>query len=217
MNTEGLNNKSDSENNYNEKPMLPDNQPYTSNPDDNNLPNNTFEQNTTPFPNNFTTPVDSPNHPQQNQTNQYDINQDMEFLYHNSQKQPSKCLNFMLLIMSILMIIFLIYEYFILFSINLAFKNLNLILDDVGILIIAIIFLVSFILSIKGLKGIKSIVRTLLTIFVWFFGALIRVIGISKISNLDDKRKTLFNLLEIRVCILFFSTAISAMNNSKNK
>ena len=213
MNTQGLYNKSDSENNYSDNPMLPHIQPYTSNPDGDNLPNNIFEQNNTPFPNNFSTPVVSPYYPQQHQTDQYDINQDMEFLYHNRLNQSGKCLKYMLLVMSILMFIFLISEYFILLSMDLAFKNVFIIIDDVGILIIAIIFLVSFILSINGFKRINQIARTILTIFVWFFGAAIRGIGNTKINNFDNI-ETLFNLLGIRVFLLFISIAVSALNKS---
>ena len=213
MNTKGLYNKSDSENNYSDNPMLPHIQPYTSNPDGDNLPNNIFEQNNTPFPNNFSTPVVSPYYPQQHQTDQYDINQDMEFLYHNRLNQCRKCTKYMLLVMSILMFIFLISEYFILSSIDLAFKNALIIIDDVGILIIAIIFLVSFILSINDLKRINPTARTILTIFVWFVGTAIRGIGNTKINNFDNI-ETLFTLLVVRGVLLFISIAVSAMNIS---
>ena len=60
----------------------------------------------------------------------------------------SKCLNVMLLIMSMLMFTFLICEYIALSSIGEAFKNGFIIADEIGILIVAILFLVSFILSI---------------------------------------------------------------------
>ena len=60
----------------------------------------------------------------------------------------SNCLNVMLLIMSILMFTFLICEIIALSSIGEAFKNGFIIADEIGILIVAILFLVSFILSI---------------------------------------------------------------------
>ena len=212
MNSKGLFNKFDNENDYNEKPMLPDNQPYTSNPDGYNLPNNTFEQNNTPLPNHLTTPVETPNNPEQNQTNQYDINQDMETFYRNRLKRSEKCLKYMLLVMSILMFIFLISEYFILSSKDLAFKNIYIIIDDAGILIIAIIFLVSFILSINGLKEINPIARTIITSFVWFVGCVIRGIGNSMLNTFDNA-VTLFVLLVIRSFLLFFCVPVSFNNN----
>ena len=136
----------------------------------------------------------------------------MENIYLNWQKQSGKCLKYMLLVMSILMFIFLISEYFILSSIDLAFKNVFIIIDDVGILIIAILFLVSFIYSIYGLKGINSIVRSIMTVFVWFVGFAIR--GIGNMSSDFDNGGTLFALLGIRAFLLFVSIPISFLNNS---
>ena len=148
------------------------------------------------------------------QTYQNTINEGMEIPYHTGQKQPGKCLKSMLLVMSILMFIFLISEYFILSSINMAFKNIFIIIDDLGIFIIAIIFLISFILSIKNLNGINSIVRSIMTVLVWFIGFAIRGIG-NMMSSDFDNGGTLFALLGIRAFIMFFAIPVSFLNNSK--
>ena len=138
----------------------------------------------------------------------------MEIPYHTGQKQPGKCLKSMLLVMSILMFIFLISEYFILSSINMAFNNIFIIIDDLGIFIIAIIFLISFILSIKNLNGINSIVRSIMTVLVWFVGFAIKGIG-NMMSSDFDNGGTLFALLGIRAFIMFFAIPVSFLNNSK--
>ena len=111
--------------------------------------------------------------------------------------------------MSILMFIFLISEYFILSSKNLAFKNALIIIDDVLIFISAIIFLVSFIF-IKDLKLIHLVFVLISTIFVWFFGRGLRLIGINKIKN--HNTKPLKSFLIIRYLLMFFDLPVIALN-----
>ena len=107
------------------------------------------------------------------------------------------------------MFIFLISEYFILSSKNLAFKNALIIIDDVLIFISAIIFLVSFIFN-KDLKLIHLVFVLISTIFVWFFGGGLRLIGINKIKN--HNTKPLKSFLIIRYLLMFFDLPVIALN-----
>ena len=200
---------------YNENPILSHIQPYPSNVDSHILTNNHLEENNLSNSNNynhFGTPVVTPYYFEE-QTYQNAINEGMEIPYYTHRKQPGNCLKSLLLVMSILMFIFLISEYFILSSINMAFKNIFIIIDDLGIFIIAIIFLISFILSIKNLNGINSIVRSIMTVLVWFVGFVIR--GIGNMSSDFDNGGTLFALMGIRAFIMFFAIPVSFLNNSK--
>ena len=73
----------------------------------------------------------------------------------------------MLLIMSILMFTFLIYEIILLSSIGEAFINGFIIADEIGILTCGILFLISFILSVIEKNIIVlSITRIIITIVV---------------------------------------------------
>ena len=121
-----------------------------------------------------------------------------------------KCLNTMLLIMSILMLTFLIVEIILLSSIGEAFKNGYVIAYEIGILTVAILFIVSFILSImKKNIIILSVARTIITVCVWFVGMPLRSIG-----TLGDFKhdSTYVPLLIIRGFLLFFSIPFSVIN-----
>ena len=122
----------------------------------------------------------------------------------------SKCLNVMLLIMSMLMFTFLICEFIILSSIGEAFKNVFIIADKIGILIVAILFLVSFILFImKKNIIIVSIARTIITVCVWFVGFAIRNIG--TLGDFDHVG-TYIPLLIIRLFLLFIAIPFSVIS-----
>ena len=130
----------------------------------------------------------------------------------NPQTSPTlrKCAIAMLLIMSILMFTFLTVEIILLSSIGEVFKNGFIIADEIGILIVAILFLVSFILSIKDKDIIVlSITRTIITIFVWFVGFAIRSFG--TLGDFDHDG-TYTPLLIIRGFLLFMSIPVSFIN-----
>ena len=121
---------------------------------------------------------------------------------------PTKCVNAMLLIMSILMFIFLICEIIILSSIGEAFKNGFIIADEIGILIVAILFLISFILSVREKNNAAfSIARTIITIFVWFVGFPMRTIG-----NGGMDVEVFMPFLMIRSFLLLMAIIFSFMN-----
>ena len=130
----------------------------------------------------------------------------------NPQTSPTlrKCAIAMLLIMSILMFTFLTVEIIVLSSIGEVFKNGYIIADEIGILIVAILFLVSFILSIMEKNIIiLSIARTIITIFVWFVGLTVRSFGTFGDFDHDG---TYTPLLIIRGFLLLMSIPVSFMN-----
>ena len=122
---------------------------------------------------------------------------------------PAKCATAMLLIMSILMFTFLIIEIILLSSIGEAFKNGFVTADEIGIFIVAILFLVSFILSIRDKDIIVlSITRTIITICAWFVGFSLRSIG----SDFEHHDSTFIPLLVIRGFLLFMAIPFSFAN-----
>ena len=111
--------------------------------------------------------------------------------------------------MVILMFIFLIIEIILLSSIGEAFKNGFVTADEIGILIVAILFLVSFILSIRDKDIIVlSITRTIITIFVWFVGFSLRSFG----SDFEHHDSTFIPLMVIRLFLLFMAIPFSFAN-----
>ena len=122
---------------------------------------------------------------------------------------PAKCATAMLLIMSILLFTFLIIEIILLSSIGEAFKNGFIIADEIGILIVGILFLVSFILSIKDKDNIVlSITRTIITICVWFVGFALRSFGMDS----ENHDSIFIPLLVIRGFLLFMAIPFSFFN-----
>ena len=115
----------------------------------------------------------------------------------------------MLLIMSILMFIFLICEIIVFSSIGETFKNGFFAADNIGILIVAILFIVSFILSSMEKNIVAfSIARTIITIFAWFVGFGLRSFGIGGM----DHDKEFIPFLVIRLLLLFIAIPFSFMN-----
>ena len=193
-----------SQSNYPYNPNIPpqDNYPYNPNIGPNSYPYNRNIRRRHGFPYYSVTSTSFPN------------NAEIESLQQNN---PSiyKCLIVMLLIMSILMLTFLIYEIIELSSIGKAFKNGFIIADEIGILTCAILFLISFILSIRK-KNIKAlgITRTVITAVVWFAGFPMRGIGAMDNSRHNNGKFT--SLLMFRGILLFISIPISFLNNAFN-
>ena len=122
----------------------------------------------------------------------------------------------MLLVMSILMFIFLISEILYFNLLGKYTENIFIIVDEVGILVVAILFLISFIFNCNNKDGINPIVRTVITCIVCFVGIVIRAIGNVMVSNFDYFFNSfIFNL--IRTFILFSSIPISVMNGKLSR
>ena len=109
------------------------------------------------------------------------------------------------------MFTFLITEILFLNSRGIYTENIFIIVDEVGILVVAILFLISFIFACNNKHGINPIVRTVITVIVWFVGFGIRGMGNAIIHNFDYMF-TNFIFLGIRTFILFFSIAVSVSN-----
>ena len=72
-----------------------------------------------------------------------------------------------------------------------------------------LLFLVSFILSVREKNNAAfSIARTIITIFVWFVGFPMRIIGMGGM----DHDKEYIPLLVIRLFLLFIAVIFSIMN-----
>jgi hypothetical protein len=118
------------------------------------------------------------------------------------------CLIVFLLIISLLMFSFVIFENIVISSKGKAFKIWFIIVDEIGILICGILYLISFILSIRKKNITKlSIARTVITIIVWFSGVILRGVGTKRGEY--DNDETYATLLGIRSILLFFSIPAS--------
>ena len=104
---------------------------------------------------------------------------------------------------------FLIIEIIVLSSIGEVFKNGFVTADEIGIFIVAILFLVSFILSIRDKDIIVlSITRTIITINVWFVGFALRSLGMDS----ENHYSIFIPLLVIRGFLLFMAIPFSFFN-----
>ena len=130
--------------------------------------------------------------------------------------RPNNCIKSMLLVMSILMFIFLISEILYFNSLGIYTENIFIIVDEIGILVVAILFLISFIFSYNNKDGINPIVRTAITVIVWFVGFAIRGMGNTMDHNFDYAYIN-FIFLRIRTFILFFSIPISTINGKLSR
>ena len=129
---------------------------------------------------------------------------------------PNTCCKNMLLVMSIIIFIFLIIEISVLNSLGIYTENAFVIVDEVGILVVALLFLISFSFSRRGIQGINPIVRTIVTIVVWIFGFALRGMGNMMVED-SNNIGIFFMFLGIRAFLLFFAIPVTFVNGSTGK
>ena len=118
----------------------------------------------------------------------------------------------MYMIFAILLLGFLVIDYFVLSSIGL-FGNIFFMIDESGILLAALIFIFSFIISFYEICENLYKIRTPLLIIIWFFGFGVRVFGNANAHTLDLSGK-LLKLTLGRTFILFFSIPFGSIDNN---
>lgn len=127
----------------------------------------------------------------------------------NPNALPPNCLRTMLLVMSILMFIIIIIDIILFILLQYGTGIIFIMIDDIGILCCAILFLISFIYSKEN--KVNSVVRTILVGIVWFVG-----FGLRGAANMFIREfgvtGYLFGILVVRTMILFFSIPISQCN-----
>ena len=111
--------------------------------------------------------------------------------------------------MSILQFCIIIGDIIIFSGFNLGSGMIFIIIDDIGILTVAILFLLSFIFY-QGNK-INGCVRSAVTVVVWFVGFTFRGIANMSMPDVIDIG-ALFGVMAIRTLILFFSIPVSFLN-----
>ena len=117
----------------------------------------------------------------------------------------------MYLIFSLLLIGFLIADYFVLSSLKL-FGNIFFMMDESLIILVIILFLVSYILSFTENCKMNYIARSVIVIIVWFFGCALRGFGSTNVFIYDEMK--IMRLTIARTLILFFSIPVSCIDNS---
>lgn len=127
-------------------------------------------------------------------------------------QRPNGCIKNMLLVMSIIMFLFLIAEITIFNSLGIYFDNVFVIVDEIGILVCAILFLISFIT--KERNVINPIMRSVITGIVWFVGFGLRGFGNIMSDNTFNEGGIKFGFLGLRSFILFFSIPVSTINGA---
>lgn len=195
--------------------------PYNATPQEYYNPN----QNPNSYPSSPYPPQVYPYYPPQSnpynppQAYPYNPNVVNQFPYNNeiidnplTSSRPNMCIRSMLLVMSILMFLFLIAEISVFNSLGIYYDNVFVIIDEIGILVCAILFLISFIFSCNNKVGINPIVRTVITVVVWFLGAALRGMGGSMSDTVFNEMQTKFMFLGLRSFLLFFCIPVSAFN-----
>ena len=122
------------------------------------------------------------------------------------------CLRTIYSIFSLLLIGFLIADYFVLSSLKL-FGNILFMIDEILIIIVILFLLLSFMLSFTENCKMNYIVRSVIIIIAWFFGFGVRSIGNINAPVYDFEGK-LMKLTIARTLILFFSIPFSCIDNN---
>ena len=135
------------------------------------------------------------------QGNPYNQNKD-EIQPNTMIHSKGKCFYIPLLIMSILMFIIIIVDVIIFIIFQYGDGIIFTLMDDIGFLICAIIFLLSYKYSISNQNKINHCLRTILTIAALIFGFLVRVNGIRECEK--DKEELLTILMGKRTFINTF-------------